>query len=341
MKSYNSFKIRILLAGLISLPAYTVLILIQNSNIFEVALYAYAEYTLAVFVSLVILLEFQNWKSNLLEEKLSWKDSFTKRLISELTITFIITPVLITASYYSFYNFYWDMSIYFPSAIFYNSIGIFISLFFLAFVNAGYFLTNWKNASIRAEVLEKENIKSQLIALQNQLSPHFLFNNFNILSALMDEDLDTAKRYLHNLSEVFRYILQNKYNEVVSLEDELKFITNYSFLLQTRFKKKFNLRIEVEEQYKKLKIPPVSLQVVLENALQHNEVSEKYPLQVDITSDGQEIVVTNKIKPKKGKINSTKTGLNNIARRYEFITYKKLRINNDNEMFTIALPLIE
>jgi len=338
--NFNSLKYRLLICLIIALPGYLVLSLIQGFNIFEHFLYAYYQYTIAVFLALVVLFEFHSYKSQFLEKYFSWDESFIKRIFTELFLTILVTPIVISLGYKIFYNYVWDMETYFPSMVFYNVIAIFMSLFFATYVNIEYFISRWKEAIVRAESLEKESMKSRLQALQSQLSPHFLFNNFNILNALIDEDHKLAKNYLENLSEVFRYILKNKKNEVVELKEELTFIENYAFLLGIRFKDKFHLKIDLKDDLMNYKIPPVSLQVLLENALQHNEASAKNPLLVEMYALDNKLVIRNKIRIKKGQVKSTQTGLSNIKSRYEYLTDSEVRVMESNNYFTVTLPLI-
>lgn len=338
--SFNTFKYRALISLAIALPSYLILSMIQGFNIFDANFYALYEYCGAVFLTMLALFELHNFKSIALEKNFPWDKKQGVRIGLEVLFTIIVTPVVVSLAYKLFYNLVWDMDIYFPSLVFYNSLAFFISLFFLAYVNAGYILSNWKSAVYKANALEKENMRAQLKALQNQLSPHFLFNNFNILNALIEEDVREAKVYLNKLSEVFRYILQNKHSEVVKLEDELTFINNYAFLIGTRFKNKFDLKIDIPKSAYSKKIPPVSLQVLLENALQHNEVSAKHPLVVKICVKGDKLTIDNVVKKKKGQVKSTKTGLSNIVSRYEFLTDEKVEIHNGQERFKIILPLL-
>lgn len=338
---FNVFKYRVIISLVIALPSYIILSLIQDFNIFESEFYALSEYSGAVFLTMLILFELHNFKSIALEKKYPWDKKQKTRIGLEILFTLIVTPIVVSLAYKLFYNLVWGMNTYFPSMVFYNSLALFISLFFLAYVNAGYIISNWKSAVYKANALEKESMQAQLKALQNQLSPHFLFNNFNMLNALIEEDVSMAKQYLNKLSEVFRYILHNKHSEVVKLEEEIIFIRNYAFLIGTRFKDKFELKLDIPTTIYDRKIPPVSLQVLLENALQHNEVSSKHPLVINIATEGDRLTIENSVKKKKGIVRSTKTGLNNIVRRYEFLTDDAVHIENGSGKFKITLPLIE
>jgi LytS/YehU family sensor histidine kinase len=299
------------------------------------------QYGTAVFIAFILLFELHQFKSGILEKYIKWETQFYLRLTIEGMITTFITFVVCSSAYYSLYNFVWDMSIYFPSLVLYNTLGFFISLLFMVFVNVSFLLDNWKKAALKAEKLEKENIQAKLEALQNQISPHFLFNNFNILNALIDENIETAKRYLSKLSDVYRYILKHKHNEVVSLYEEITFVQDYAFLINTRFNEQFSLNIDVPRSFLNSKIPPVSLQPLVENAVKHNEISGRHTLTVNIKTEEQYLIISNNVKLKNIKsTETTHTGLANIRERYQHLSERQVEISKNEHQYVVKLPLL-
>ena len=192
------------------------------------------------------------------------------------------------------------------------------------------------------KIWKKKNIKAKLEALQTQLSPHFLFNNFNIIDALIKTDTDLAQKYVQGLSKVFRYILDNKDRELVTLEQELQFIKEFIFLMETRFDSNLSLKIDLQNSTLKKFIPPVSLQLIIENAIKHNEISSRNKLKIHISDkDEQYLSVSNNVKLKKGSYLGTGTGLKNIAQRYQYLTKKEVIVDKTKEQYQIKIPLLQ
>lgn len=336
----SKVAVRALVAFIIALPSYAFLLLIRNRSFEEVYFYAYAQYVLAVFLGLFLLFEVHQLKSRFLESKMSWKDQFRRRLLLEFLLSVLLVPPIVTGAYAGLYLLVWKMPLYLPSIILYNAIVFFISLLFMAFVNAGYILDNWKASLLKAEQLEKEQVKARLGELQNQLSPHFLFNHFNILYSLIDEDPLKAKEFLNRLSEIYRYVLGNKREGLVELEKEVAFLNHYIFLMKTRFEEKIRIELKLEENLHEYKIPPLSLQILLENAIKHNEASSAHPLTIKIVQSKDYITVTNQFQPKSGNTQGTKTGLQNIRNRIALFTDRPLSVCQKEGCFEVQLPLL-
>jgi len=338
--SFNRFPVRLLIAAGLALPSYAFLLSIRNRPLGEIHFYAYAQYVLAVFLGLVVLFEIHHWKSRSLERLMPWNDRFNRRLWTEVLLAFFLSPPVTTGAYAALYLFVWRMPLYRPSIILYNVLGFFISLLFMAFVNIEYILSNWKQSMLRAESLEKEQIKAQLSELQNQISPHFLFNHFNILYSLIDEDPVRAKAFLDQLSEIYRYVLRQKNEELVKLSEELNFLDHYIFLIKTRFEDKINIHLELEDTQASFWIPPLSLQILLENAIKHNEASAERPLNITFRQSGDFLICTNDLQPKTGRNKGTQTGLRNIQKRIALLTDREMSIDRKEREFEVRLPLI-
>lgn len=220
--------------------------------------------------------------------------------------------------------------------------------FFIMLMMSGFYLIAIRRASLRlkevhlkAEQLEKASIQSQFSALKNQVNPHFLFNSLSILSSLVHVDADLSEKFIGQLSKAYRYILEQKDNELVSLDTELEFIQAYIFLLKIRFEDKFQTDINVPEAYKKRhKIAPLTLQLLIENAVKHNQMSDENPLKVSIVVEKDELVVRNNLAPRPQKEVSTGVGLQNIMNRYQLLTDRKVWVGESEDSFIVRLPLL-
>ncbi len=213
-----------------------------------------------------------------------------------------------------------------------------ITLIYEAF----YFFEKWKESFRLNEELKNRQIRTQYEVLQNQMSPHFLFNSLNTLTSIIPEDPEAAVSFTEKLSEVYRYILQNKERELVTLDEEVDFAKSYLFLLRMRFSENLTFQFEIEKKYEKLNIPPLTLQMLIENAIKHNVISKAKPLHINVYIDnGKSVIVKNNLQKKESLEKSTKTGLENIKKRYSILGGKKIDIISSANNFMVAVPLID
>ena len=189
------------------------------------------------------------------------------------------------------------------------------------------------------EKAERERDKFRLQALENQLSPHFVFNNFSILADLIEVDPKQASDYLMNLSKVYRYTLSHLDHEKVTLQEELAFLDRYLALLKQRFGEGIQVRIADEVGRCEGSLPPAALQILIENAIKHNEHTKEHPLIIDVTAEGQRISVSNK-KQLITNAESTSVGQHNIVERYRLLTSQKVVINDMLDEYCVTIPLI-
>ncbi len=215
------------------------------------------------------------------------------------------------------------------------------TLFVVSLYESAYFFSEWKKNIKRAEQLAKESLQSQLAALKNQIDPHFLFNSLNTLAALIEDQNDPAQKYLEQLSDVYRYVLLNKDKETITLDEELAFVESYIFLNKTRFRDNLIVDKQISPEIGKHQIAPLSLQMLVENALKHNIISKEHPLTLRLSCDNEGyITVENNVQLKSVLEKSTKTGLQNIINRYALLTSRKIEILNENDIFSVKIPLI-
>ncbi len=217
------------------------------------------------------------------------------------------------------------------------------AIFIVTIYEGAYFFEEWKKNFQRSEALAKENIRSQFEVLKSQLDPHFLFNSMNTLAALIEPDNTNAQKYLEQLSDVYRYVLLSRQKETVSLEDELEFVQSYIFLNKTRYRDNLIVENDIPEENLHRRVAPLSLQILVENALKHNVISKDKPLTLRITVDRHGyVVVENNVQIKNilEMEKSTKTGLQNIVNRYALLTPNPVEINQSADLFSVRIPLI-
>lgn len=201
-----------------------------------------------------------------------------------------------------------------------------------------FFFVLWKKATKREQLLIEENMRHKYDVLRQQVNPHFLFNSLNTLSELVYQDADRANNYILNLSDIYRYVLENDKCEKVSLAKELKFVRQFVALYQEREPNKIVLDVQLDERAD-IEVLPVSIQMLVDNAIKHNQKSVEAPLVIKITMSDGKIVVTNPIQLKSILEKSTQTGLNNLKRRWKLSTGKEANVSDKNGIFTVELPI--
>ena len=193
----------------------------------------------------------------------------------------------------------------------------------------------------KKEAAERELLRSQFETLRNQVNPHFLFNSFNTLIALIDIDKQEATDYVERLSDYFRHILQNRDKELIPLSEELDQARTYLFLQKKRFGENLQLDVRVEEQVLHSQIPPMTLQILMENAIKHNVISSEKVLKIELFNEALKLVVRNNFQEKKNKEMSTGVGLKNVRERYQILGGNDISVNHKNGYFWVELPLIQ
>lgn len=269
--------------------------------------------------------------------KISWLEEPVKRFVVGMITTVVYTAGIITLTMYAFkwiFDFHFGGSFQ-PTIL----ISVVITLLISFFLHAREFFLNWKKLELDAVKLRNENLSSKYESLKSQLDPHFLFNSLNVLTNLVYHDPDKSARFIKQLSDVYRYVLEVRNMELVSLEEELKFVESYLFLQQIRFGDK--LKVENSLTGVPGLIPPLALQILTENAIKHNVVSEDDPLTIRMFRQNNHIVVENNLQKKSVLTeSSTGIGLDNITKRYEFLSSQKITIEQTPASFIVKLPLL-
>ena len=279
--------------------------------------------------------------ANILDKKLPWLHFPLRRLIVQVVLTVILVMLIIVIAI-PILGLFWNQQI--TSDVFLSQMFFMMKVTFsfllvgTLLTNAIMFFKNWKEAAVQQEKLKREQLALQYETLKSQVNPHFLFNNLNSLTSLISTNPDKAIDFVKKLSEVYRYVLDQKDHELVALDIELKFLESYIFLQKIRFETNLNVQIDVES--KNYKVIPLSLQMMVENAIKHNEISDRNPLLVHVFStDDQYLTVENKLQKKAGS-EGNGSGIQNISDRYEYFTDRKVKISFTSDRFRISIPLL-
>lgn len=295
-----------------------------------------------------------------LNKTFSWVTVFTKRFflgfILYLLAVFVISSVLIVIYFILPFQ-----EITFSEYLSSNTdtvlkFIILIVLFVLSYTLSDFSIfsfNQYAKGQIEASRLKRMQLNLQFEALKSQLSPHYLFNSLNTISSLLYRDITIAEEYIRKLALTYQSILDSYYKNLINLEDEINIVSAYKFLMEIRFEKAFQVDINIPDTLFKTKIPPLAIQMLVENAIKHNAISENKPLNVIIYNEDNNLVISNNynLKPYYVKVDNSlienpafgksyKIGLENIRKRYAFYTNRKIKIEK-NENFVVRLPIIK
>lgn len=220
-------------------------------------------------------------------------------------------------------------------------IGAGTSVLAASFHEGSAFYEKWKKVTDEAEQLKKENLQTQLESLKAQVNPHFLFNSLNSLSSLISEDAGKAEKFLDEMCKVYRYLLRNNEDDLAPLWVEMQFIQSYYHLLKTRYGDSLQLEVDIPDELVWYRIPSLTLQMLIENAVKHNVMQKDQPLRILIgITDGPRLIVSNNLQRKK-RISSNKVGLNNIVNKYKLLKQEDIVVHETDKEFAILVPLIK
>jgi sensor histidine kinase YesM len=288
----------------------------------------------------IVLWEGNSLLIKILNIHVPWRSKATPRLIIQFGLSILLTLWVTYFSVMLLYN--WLYEAHFSSLAFRKNLFLFliISLLYNAIFTGTHFFRQWRKSIIEAEELKRQNLISQYESLKDQINPHFLFNSLNTLIGLIDEDPNLAKEYGHLFSRIYRYILERGRNETVALQEEIEIVEIHRKLLKSRFGNKIDIKIDIDPTTQNAFVPPLTLQMLVENAVKHNAFTTANPLLVQIKSThDQRLRIENNMVPKNFRQQSTGIGLENIKKRYQFLTDRKVEVEQ-NEKFIVTIPLI-
>jgi hypothetical protein len=300
------------------------------------------EYIGAVLLT-VILFEGVLQLKKLLNRRLPWEKSPTRRLFIEVTInTLLLLPLIIgirvLINIFLIEVQFIQLADEVITAVYYSIFLIAIP----AFAEFAIFLVNrYRTGLAEVEKFRKENAEFQFETLRTQVNPHFLFNSLNTLSSLVYEDREKAVLFIRHMSDVYRYVLENRSRETISLREEIVFIKAFVYLYELRFDKKLTVDININEKSLDMRIAPMTLQLLIENAVKHNIVSSRKPLHINVYDEnGLTLNVSNNLQRKPVTMPSTSIGLKNIISRYGFLSKQSIEIVETETEYKVSLPLI-
>ena len=221
-------------------------------------------------------------------------------------------------------------------------VGSFCNLLATSFNEGAAFFERWREVVDEAEQLKKVNLQSQLEGLKGQVNPHFLFNSLNSLSSLISEDPDKAEKFLDEMSKVYRYLLRTNEDGLTTLDAEMQFIHSYFHMLKTRYTDGLEMETQISDQYLEYLLPPLTLQMLVENAVKHNMILKNSPLKILImTTNSGKLIVSNNLQRKDRKVSSNKVGLSNIVNKYRLMRQEEIAVRDDGKEFAVVVPLIQ
>ncbi len=294
-----------------------------------------------ITIIILIIWEVNKMIDKWLNTKYSWIENSKQRLIAQAIAFTAFTSIALFLLMFSMHQIKFDdgriinrkmREMFFPA--------LFFALALVAISISFNFFKAWKKSLLEVEKYKTQSTEAQLQNLKNQINPHFLFNNLSVLTSLVYQNQDRAVEFIHELSKVYRYVLDNKNSELVTLNEELDFLHHYTYLLKIRFEDAISFSVIIDEKDKQGYLPPMCLQMLVENTIQHNEASQENPLKVNIYTIDHALIIENNIQLRSDKPESSRTGLKNIQSRYAYFADKNVEISNNGEVFKVTLPLM-
>ena len=278
-----------------------------------------------------------------LEQRKWGKNDHIKRIAIGISGSVIITIIglfilrLLTAVYVNgrSFEYFIDHETFRPYRF-----GLWITLTIVVIFHFVYFYNRYQQNKIKEQKVIAGTASAKFDALKNQLDPHFLFNSLNVLTSLIEEHPENAQKFTTSLSKVYRYVLEQKNKELVTVDEELRFAKTYMSLLKMRFEDSIVFEMPERSSNPESKVVPLSLQLLLENAVKHNMVTTSKPLHIRIYEDGNDLIVENNLQPKQIIKKSSGVGLSNIMQRYKLLTNRKVNISKEASHFAVALPML-
>ena len=300
-------------------------------------------YTLAWLVLVLVLVILGNHHLEKYSNRLYPWERFGKvRFFVQLLISVVYGIVVINTTYLVIKYFFTGDPPIWSQLIVLNVWGIAVIIPSFSLYFGLLFLNQWQASKLDMERYQKETMANRFINLKNHLDPHFLFNNLNILSSLIDKDQALSQKFLVRFAQVYRTLLLNKDEDLILLEEEVDFIKSYIFLLKVRFEKNINFNVQIDKSSMMYMIPPLTIQMLIENAIKHNTITEKTPLNIIISSEDKKLLVINTLNEKKEELKyKSGTGLRNIQARFKYFSDRELVIEKNHDRFSVSIPLLK
>lgn len=334
-------KIRIFVPPVIAILAYAV---VYISSFFEQETFSWIVLAWHI-VDLYVVWEICRWVNGKLDQRYSWGKHLGKRIGIQITLSTLLSVAYLDFSYLAIKSifivyFQQDDSISWIHLTVATSTAILQVIFILFLQLSIHAVEQWKQKALESAYFERESLNAQYQALHNQVNPHFLFNTLNTLYGLIHESPDIAAEHTLKLADIYRYVLQSQDHELVSLGEELDFLEAYLFLETTRFGEALSFEIQLHPSDRVQTLPPLTLQLLAENAVKHNVLTTQLPLFIRVFREGEWLVMENTLRPRTQPQPSTGMGLANIQKRYAYFVDRPLQIRAGDGFFRVALPLL-
>ncbi|QHT69125.1 hypothetical protein GXP67_22000 [Rhodocytophaga rosea] len=268
-----------------------------------------------------------------------WEKSIGKHLAHEIAWIFVFSSMMLIAGILTYGYLVSAVNITLGVILQNIIVSFLLALVFIAFNEGTFLFGKWKQSLLEQERLRQENLIAKVEGLKKQLDPHFLFNSLSVLSGIVYKDPVLADQFITKLSQVYRYVLEHNEETQVKLSKEIEVVKAYCFLLNVRFYNKVILNIKLPDTH--FYVLPMSVQLLVENAVKHNRISNDQPLALQIYQTDDVLWVENNLNVKENKEESTGIGLKNLEARYKYVTGKSIMIENTKEVFRVGLPQIQ
>lgn len=347
---FDRFKDRLLLTPLLCLLYYLIIFFMDNGYFSDFISGAMSGYNylldfICIFLLCFIFIEISVFYNRLIFRKLDIFNQYYQKMLVYSVLLFLINNVLacITSLLLN-YLYPADLPGFYQGLYVFGMLITFISCIYSNTVYVEAFLqveNQKKEMEIRLSKEKKIATKARLNILKFQFNPHFMFNCFSTLIELISEDQALASKFAEHLSKVYRYVIQNLDKDVVCIKEELKFLDSYMYMMKIRYENAICIQVSPELETTTGNIPPASLQLLVENAIKHNKISEKLPLVISIYKQGEYIVVENPLQPIVSDFDSTGIGLQNVKDRYSILCDRLPVVCKTSDLFTVKLPIIK
>jgi len=291
------------------------------------------------------LLGWTIWKGNQLiglyfEYKMPWEKNPTKSFLYRIISSVIFSAVDIVIVSYLIYTYVYKINVFdnIKPLVNYAIVAFVIAILVTTIIYLYHFFISWRESVIQSEKYKRDALSLQYETLKSYVNPHFLFNSLSVLSSLVEKDTQKSQQFIKQLSDIYRYVLEQKDKELVPLKVEFEFIK--SFIELHRIRHGVNLRVIISVDNFNGYVIPLSLQILVENALKHNIISEEEPLTISIIRQDDNLIVQNNLQVRKTISDAGGIGLETIKKRYEMLSSKPLLINMENGFFTVRIPII-
>lgn len=284
------------------------------------------------------------WAAGLVRRLIDWKETplaaFFWNMAATLAVTIVAFTISLLVGRWLVYDFSFRESWESLGNISYE-FAIMLTLLISAILHGRSFLLSWRSSELEAAKLREAHLASRYEALRNQVNPHFLFNSLNVLSTLVHKDADQADHFIGELSRNLRYVLETRERELVPLSRELQAVEAYIYLSRTRYGDNLRFCLQPIQNTGKLQVAPLTLQMLVENAIKHNIISSARPLEIHIIEEGDYLVVKNALQRRENVQGSLGVGLENIRQRYSYLSDKPVVVEEKDDFFVVKIPKIQ